>query len=240
MKTRHQLRKTPAVATHIHNHFSKMLNLAALIAVASVMTAHAGVLVNGSFEDGTFDPAGDWTSLDAGSTAITGWTTYHNYVLWRHYPNSQDFQPADGASFVDFGSLSNEPGAITQTIATVADVQYHVSFQLGTNGYGTTPLSGVIATAGDTSLTFDLPPGGAGVQWVERGFNFTATDSETPISFQGVYYDANIHVIWLDNVAVTTAVPEPSMGALIGFGAAALFFVRRRAGARPGLAFSAH
>ena len=50
--------------------------------------AHANLIVNGSFENGSFVPNGQNTmSLPVGSTNMTGWTVFNDTVAWISDPN---------------------------------------------------------------------------------------------------------------------------------------------------------
>jgi hypothetical protein len=46
----------------------------ALLGLFLASGAHANLITNGSFELASVDPGGGFVTLDAGSTAITGWT----------------------------------------------------------------------------------------------------------------------------------------------------------------------
>jgi choice-of-anchor C domain-containing protein len=107
----------------------KKLNLIAVIGILAVAlgaaTAQANLITNGSFEEGT--PPGQYLTVNAGGTAITGWTVGSGGV---DYIGSY-WQAADGSRSVDLSG--NAPGFVSQSFATTAGATYTVSFYLAGN-----------------------------------------------------------------------------------------------------------
>ena len=194
----------------------------------------ANLLVNGSFEQGTFVPniAAGAMSLDPGSTAITGWTTFNAELTWDDNANNFSVSASDGLKCLDLtGYHDSFPfGGIEQSIATTVGQVYHLAFDLGTNPiYGEPTLT---AFAGGNSFGFTFNPPGVGMQWQRCGFDFTATSDNSLIGFVG--NSPSWADIGLDNVSVTAnSVPEPSnlliWSLLGGFGIALASWRRKRA-----------
>jgi choice-of-anchor C domain-containing protein len=163
-------------------------------------TAHANLLVNGSFEQGP----GFFTSLNPGSTAVTGWVVTRAQIDY-----DPGWQTADGIKSLD---LNGSPGigGIEQTFATVSNQQYVVTFAMAANPT-TARLSsmGVQAAGQSTSFTFDSTGHtSANMGWVTDNWTFTALGTNTTLEFFSTdTQDANIGPA-LDNVSVA-AVPEP-------------------------------
>jgi choice-of-anchor C domain-containing protein len=140
------------------------------------------LVVNGSFEDGPEpDPAGPgFTVLEAGSTAVRGWTVTRGSVdhigpYWQH---------ADGRRSLDLNG--NEPGAIAQTLRTGAGVRYRVTFRLAGNNCGDGPPKAVVVSAAGKRAEFTFDATGRNYEdmgWVTKTWEFTATDSETILEF---------------------------------------------------------
>ena len=143
----------------------------------------AELVVNGSFEDGPEpDPAGPgFTPLEAGSTAVPGWTVTRGSVdyvgpYWQH---------ADGRRSLDLNG--NEPGAVAQTLRTRPGATYRVTFRMAGNncpgGPGVKTL--VVSAAGRRGeFTFDATARTyEDMGWVTRTWEFTAAAAETTLEF---------------------------------------------------------
>jgi hypothetical protein len=205
-----------------------------LISLATVSSAQAiNLLQNGSFENtaGTFVDNGQGAmSLNSGSTAIPGWTTTNAELAWLNNNNIFGVTSPFGNFFLELAGYhdSSPYGGVTQAINTTVGQKYTLSLSLGTrNPTHPGPIS-VTATAGSSNQTFTSNPSGAGNQWENFSFDFTATGTSTPISIVGIS-TANRYHIGLDNVSVE-AVPEPltilGSATALGFGA---FFKRKLA-----------
>ena len=213
---------------------ARALGVAAMLAGATAGSAATNLITNGSFELGT-DP-GSFSSLQAGNTAITGWTVGGAGV---DYIGSY-WQAADGVRSVDLsGSTSlndSFAGSVSQTIATVLGQTYTVGFSLAGNPDGS-PLTKVVLTSATNggidqlyASTFTVTPGvntRTNMGWQPYSFKFTATGAATTINFQSAVNSA--YGAALDNVSVTTAVPEPMVWSMLigGFGMVG-FAARRR------------
>jgi hypothetical protein len=200
------------------------------------------LITNGSFENGsyTFDGNGA-DSLPAGSTVITGWTTFGAELATIQ--NTNNFGPITtpfGSIFLDLtGYHDSSPyGGVEQSISTTIGQSYQLTLYLGV--YDSNPIyEGPISVqvkAGPGSTTFTDNPTGLGSIWTPFSFSFIANSSSTLISIQGT---EGKQYIGLDNVSViaSSAVPEPStlvLGSaaalLVGAGAA---WLRRKPESEP-------
>ncbi len=220
-------------------HLHRNLAIGLAMGIVAASGAHANLLVNGSFEQGTHTNDGNNTeTFLAGATAITGWTTVGSHVSWIADPNPFALTAEDGTLFLDLtGYTAGAPfGGVTQTIATTPGATYQLSFQLGsyTARWGGPPVS-ITASAGSTSELFTDAATHSASTWTPEMLDFTATGTSTAITLIG---SAGINYIGLDNVDVQCAssagcgggkgVPEPASLSLLGLGLAVLAVARRR------------
>ena len=161
----------------------QLLRVAAATALATGLAtaalAQGGNLVrNGDFEAG--GPVPSWLSVRAGSAAIAGWRVTSGYVdlvgRW--------WQPAGGGGSLEVGSPG--PGAVEQSVATVAGRRYRLSFALSGNPEGPPRVKTLIVTAGPVARTFTFDTAGhtrRSMGWRTVSLDFTATSSATTIGF---------------------------------------------------------
>ncbi len=199
-----------------------VLMLAVAAAAITAVPASAAVLVNGSFELGT-NP-GSFTTEDAGSTAITGWTVGGFGV---DYIGSY-WMASDGVRSVDLSALS--AGSVSQSFATTVGTDYTVTFDLSGN-----PDGGVGTKLALTSISGSLPQlsmytvtaanSHEDMNWQTYSYTFTAFAATSTLTFSSFEY--NPYGPALDNVSVVESgggiggtVPEPATWAMMiaGFG----------------------
>ena len=208
---------------------SKHILVASIITIAlsfTSMEAHANMVLNGSFEDSTINP-GSFTTLNAGSPALTNWNISSGSVDYiGTYWTAQD---GNRSLDLDGGG----PGSIqaSQSIATIVGQQYLVSFWMAANPDG-----------GPNPKTLDVSFGSSGPQpftfattgttkvnmgWELFSFTYTATAALSDLSFvsttSGAYGPA------IDNIAVD-AVPEASTWAMMLLGFLGVGFLAYRRG----------
>ena len=180
--------------------------LAIVLLASTAVPASANLVVNGSFETGTF--AG-WTQVgDPSFTFVT------NEVAGGG--------PTDGLFHAAFGPLDPSGGGIIQTFATTAGQQFTLTFDLANLG-GPPNAFGLFWDNTFLGVDFDL----AAFNYQSFSFLLTASDSSADLGFIH-YHEPSFWL--LDKVSLTAAVPEPASWAMMiaGFGLAGAA-ARRRA-----------
>jgi hypothetical protein len=208
--------------------------LTATMLFTSPLQAGGNLITNGSFESGsyTFDGNGA-DSLQPGSTAITGWTTFAAELTPISNTNNFGIQTPFGNIFLDLtGYHDSSPyGGVNQSISTTSGQSYSLTLYLGVDQsvpQYSGPIS-VAVSAGSDSTTFTDNPTGTGVIWTPFSFTFTANSSSTTVSIQGTQ---GIDYIGLDNVSVfAVSVPEPSsllLGSVAAIVGGGITWLRRK------------
>ena len=203
-----------------------LLGLAAAVAMPSA--ANATAFMNGDFELGV--DTGPWfTTLEAGSTALTGWTILSGSIDYK----GDYWQAGDGKRSIDLNG--NSAGAISQTFDTVAGTSYIVDFLLSGNPDGSPVVKTLEVSATGNAATqylFDttgLTHGDMG--WEGRTYQFIATGASTTLTFAsltaGNFYGPALDAISVAPVSVVP-VPEPATWAMMIGGLAAVGTTMRR------------
>ena len=208
------------------------------LALATASISSANLIQNGSFEQGNFsfgtNPSGDANSyqLLAGTTNLFNWSILdvpsgHDMHLAR--PGNQwTWTPTDGNNLVDLSGWSDSsPTAIlSQDFGAVAGQMYTVTFDLG---YGVPPagpggpVTMQVGLGGTTTTVQSSNIQSSGIHWDSETVTIIAPTNNAPLTFQGVQ---NAWFIGLDNVQVTSPVPEPA--SILAIGGGTLLLVRRR------------
>ena len=185
--------------------------VATLITIVCVAgTAHANLVLNGSFELG-IDP-GVFINLPGGSTAIDNWIVTGDGI---DYVGS-GWQSSDGNRSLDLDGSVGSPspnGGVSQTFATTSGTRYVVQFDMAGNpGSGPTIKPMRVSAAGQQSdFFFDITgQTSTDMGWETNQWEFMASDSSTTLEFRSLTTPPDTG--WgpaLDNVLVQ-AVPEPS------------------------------
>jgi hypothetical protein len=182
------------------------------------LRAHADIVMNGSLEDlnGAFvNTAQNYMALGAGSTTIAHWTvasTTMNDVAWGKSPTGDHYNAADGTFFVDltgFGSASPN-GAIQQQLNNLIIGQTYLfsmdSFVNGALPSVTVGLQQVALSAG-TPFTIGT------TTWTPETGRFVAAETNPLLTIANTLSGQDIDFV--DNINITSAVPEPSSALLV-------------------------
>jgi hypothetical protein len=203
---------------------------------ASATPIGPNLLVNGGFESG---PAGTYSELGGGSTAITGWETTLSGVEY-FTPAVYGVGPAaEGAYAVDLANYVYTGGGIKQTFATTSGTAYELDFAGSTSDNAGRLGTGSIDVLLNGALagTFNLANHSGVLVWQDFSLGFAATGSATTLEFRN-HEDPYLHFANLDNAVVglaesaPAAVPEPGTLLLLLPGVAFLFFRFRATPAR--------
>ncbi len=208
---------------------------ATLVFLAGIAPASANLIINGSFEDTTnfvADPAhpGDDTMrvFLGDSTTMPSWTVVNGSLAWigPSNPFGLSASPGAGNYFLDLTDYRDALpfGGVSQTIATTIGGKYLLSFDLGS-----APAFGIqdaiTASAGSTFGTFTSTNPTLNNFWEREILAFTATSNSTLITLVG---NTGQSYIGLDNVDVTSAVPEASTWAMMLLGFAGIGYMAYR------------
>jgi choice-of-anchor C domain-containing protein len=183
----------------------RSLILTALLLVFTASLAHANLVSNPSFET----IGADWS--------------YSNVDWWTGWPAK------DGSVSIDLSGVG--AGWISQSFTTQAGQTYDVTFWLAGNPDGGPTVKTMQVSAGSVSglpYTFDTTGyGHNNMGWVEKDFSFTATGTNTTLTFTSLDNTAYGPAIDLVNVAQAT-VPDPGVLFLLAPGLFGIAALRRK------------
>ena len=154
------------------------------------------IVVNGGFEQGTFG-TGSFVTLNAGSTAMTGWT-----ILGAVDNMGTYMQPAEASRSIDLNAT--DAGAIAQTLVTEPGRRYRVQFAMAGNPCGYPGPKTLCVSAAGTSQDFTFDTTGhdaSDMGWETKTWEFVAQNAMTTLSFESL----TTHTAYgpaIDNVVV--------------------------------------
>ena len=178
--------------------------------------AGTNLLVNGSFETATIDPAPLFTELNAGSTVITGWVVSQGQI--DYYNSNPLWFASAGSRSVDLegGQVSGDlVGGIQQTFATIPGQHYEVTFDMAGNTDGGPSIKTlrVIAAGQQRDFAFDTTGQPAFLwTWATHQWRFTAAETTTTLTFADVTSGGVGYGPMLDNVSVAPAATIDALG----------------------------
>ena len=204
---------------------SMCFTAAAIAAVTGPAAAGVNLITNGSFEISDLNPGSAWIPMNAGNTAITGWTTFGGGIDYM----GSIVAASDGVRSIDLNNVT-PGGGIAQTFDTVAGWIYTVEFDLSANMYGgPTPKEMEVSAAGQSAeFEFDYVAAGATAAnpaWERITWTFIGDGSSATLSFKGL--NTGVYGAEIDNVVVTGVAPTPGTVAMLGLGGLVAFRRRR-------------
>ncbi len=205
------------------------LALCAGAAHAAPVTTTGELVSNGGFEATTVK-SGNWITYTNAGGGYSGWTLGANGIEIRNDAIGAAYQ---GNNFAELDTTGNS--WISQSLATTRDTLYTLTFAYSprsnvgsdSNGIGVYWNGTLLENVTASGLVGD----GAGNDWTLYTYNVVATGSSSVLKFAAAgksdTMGGGIDAVSV-KAAATAAVPEPASVALLGLGAAALAFSRRR------------
>jgi choice-of-anchor C domain-containing protein len=184
------------------------------------MTAHADMLVNGSFENGPAIPlASPVLAVPAGNSALSGWTVASGTVS---IVTDNYWVPISGHRSVCLSDMltpgSTVPGSIRQTFASAPGAVYRLSFWMAGEGLSLPTIKHLRVNAGATTqdFTFDVTPSwNWDMFWTAHTLDFTAAGTSTTVQMSSL--DASNRGPAVDSLRidlVSAGVPAPTSEAV--------------------------
>ncbi|MGD9635273.1 MAG: DUF642 domain-containing protein [Pirellulales bacterium] len=184
-------------------------------ALAAAAPAAANLLTNGSFE-APLVPAAFYTNFPGGSNLITGWTVVgvDSAVVDKAFTQSGiTFQAQDGNQWADLAGITSNSmtSGVSQTIPTVVNQLYEVSFYVGsaTDNSLFFPSTIDLSIDGGPRTSYHNPAAPTTMlDWQRFTTTFTATAATTSLTFYNGSGPSN-YLNGVDNISVVQ-IPEPA------------------------------
>lgn len=160
-------------------YFKQTINQLFLIVTLSLLatSAHANLIVNGSFEDNTF---ADNTWRLFNEDDVLGWQSPNRIELWRS--PFLGVRPDDGQNLLELNSTTN--ATLYQNFTTLAGQWYHLTFayraRASVNEVFMVDLIDNTTNSGILNANFDDHIVG---QWSQASLRFQAASNETQLLF---------------------------------------------------------
>lgn len=191
------------------------MKLVCTLLLLSAFSLSAATVFNPGFEDPNISP-NYYVAVNAGSSSLTGWNVTGtsidivNGAIWAH----------SGSQGIDLAGTPG-PGGVNQNITTVAGQSYLISFWVSSNGGA---ISNRLTVNFDgTAHTYSSP---AQRDWTQYSFTAVASSNLANLSFS-TPLTGNAGPL-LDDVSVSSAVPEPATISLVAAGMLLAFARLRR------------
>lgn len=202
------------------------------------LPAGADMIQNGSFEDSTYSSVDTWLTLQAGSTAISGWTVIGTAAATDSIDYIGNYwQASDGNRSIDLDGRSAR-GGLEQIIATEIGHTYRLTFDVAGNTDGNAFGSGlrtmdVLAIGASTqSASFGFDCTGQShwdMGWMSMEWSFVADAPSTTLRFLSTTTATPAgYGMTLDNVAIHAPAPTAALLALLGLGSSGGLLARCR------------
>lgn len=200
-------------------------HLLGITALVTASFANANLIVNGDFEEPQLG-AGAWQVFGA----INGWTTTSGSGI--EIQNNTIVTAQSGNQYVELDSYSNS--SMTQMISGLITGQaydvsfwYHARTSNGSNDNGINMLWGD-SSPGIEVLSIDNIKASDQLGWVEFSRSLTATAATMYLTFSADGLNNSLGG-FVDNVQMSSAVPEPAALGLFVCGLLGLARMRRKA-----------
>lgn len=195
--------------------FLKSAALAAMLVAGVAQAAPVELLNNGSFE-ANLQSNGSWANY----SKLIGWTGGVGGIELR---NNVAGVASHGVNFVELDTYTNS--SLSQSVATVLNQSYTLTFQFqDREGVASASQGLEISWGGQVVGTVNNSLNGG---WQSVSYTLLGHGGTEALSFKAIGSSDSLGTS-LDNVSLTTAVPEPETYAMMLAGLALLGFTARR------------